>query len=103
MSPVVMVIFNQRIKSKVPIYCVDVAMKPYTPTEDIKTLYKTPSIIAAYEKAKESGVSVLFFQPEKWPLSSPDLTFILDSGSHSDEGPLPSKGIKRSTSVRLLF
>lgn len=97
-----MIVFNQRINTKIPMFCTNVAMIPYTPTEDIKTLFKTASIIAAYERAVENEMTVSFFKPEKWPISGRELEFVINSGSHSAEGPLPTRGIKHTAYVGLV-
>jgi uncharacterized protein YfaS (alpha-2-macroglobulin family) len=98
-SPLIMIVFNQRINTKIPMFCTNVAMIPYAPTEDIKTLYKTASIITAYERAVENEMTVSFFKPEKWPISGRELELVINSGSHSAEGPLPTRGIKHTAYV----
>lgn len=96
-----MVVFNQRVNPNIPMFCTNVALKPYTPTTDIRALYRTASIISAYETAVEEKLTVLFFKPERWPISGNELEFVINSGSHSAEGTWPTRGMKHNAYVRL--
>ena len=98
-----MVVFNQRVKSNISMFCVGLGLDPYTPTEDIKNLYRTASIITAYEKAVDDGVTVMFFKPQTWPHSHGELMFVIEAGSHSAEGPLKSSKVNFTAQVCLQY